>query len=227
MVIKKKLKNLLVFLLFITLLIYFYNLHQEKRMYEEYISIDIYNDMSTLVVSIIENYKLYENILEEEVITRGDADRLKWNAYNILEFPQHYGSVASQFNRIKSEVFHNETAETAAQIADFFSEMNGDEEADFDNMDEVIYELNDVMEDKMMQLKELNSLWVNSVFKNVAGTSGDKGEIEFDSDEFRSNYEDNSVSDNFWVDLILDLDEDTRNFLTVNELNSIEEVIKN
>src|SRR5699024_478587 len=106
-------------------------------------------------------------------------------------------------------------------------EMNGDEETDFDNMDEVIYELNDVMEDKMMQLKELNSLWVNSVFKNVAGTSGDKGEIEFDSDEFRSNYEDNSVSDNFWIDLILNLDEDTRNFLTENKLNNIDEVIKN
>src|SRR5699024_5192241 len=74
MVIKKKLKNFLVSLLFITLLIYLYNLHQEKRMYEEYISIDIYNDMSTLVVSIIENDKLYGNILEEEVITRGDAD---------------------------------------------------------------------------------------------------------------------------------------------------------
>src|SRR5699024_11415345 len=85
MVIKKKQKDFLVSLLFITLLIYLYNLHQEKRMYEEYISIDIYNDMSTLVVSIIENDKLYGNILEEEVITRGDADRIKWNAYNILK----------------------------------------------------------------------------------------------------------------------------------------------
>src|SRR5699024_10259744 len=134
-------KYLLVSLLIITLLIYHYNLHQEKRMYEEYISIDIYNDMITLVVSIIENYKLYENILEEEVITRGDADRLKWNAYNILEFSQHYGSVASQFNRIKSEGFHNETAENAAQIADLLSEMNGEEETDVDTIDDETYEI--------------------------------------------------------------------------------------
>lgn len=227
MVIKKKLRNLLVSLLIIFLLIYIYNLYQEKKMYEEYISIDIYNDMSTLVVSIIESYKLYENILEEEVITRGDADMLKFNAYNILEFPQHYGSVAFQFNRIKSGMFHNEAAENAAQIADFFSEMNGDEETNFDNMDEVICELNEPMRNKIVQLKELYLLWVDSVLKNVAGTSGDNGEIEFDSDQFRSNYEDSIITDKFWVNLILDIDEDTRSYLNANELNSIEEVIKN
>lgn len=119
-----------------------YDLYQEKKMYEEYISIDVYNDMHALVASILESNKLYE---DQGFITRYDAHKLRKNAYKILEIPQTYGSLASNFGRIESGMFQNETAEQVAQIGHFFFEMNGSENIDEDHVNEVIFELNDDM----------------------------------------------------------------------------------
>jgi len=219
--------KLLVALLVILLIYFYYSLYQDKKMYEEHISIDVSNDMSDLVTAILRSNEFYENILNEGSITRYDAEMLKMNAYTIQEVPQTYGSLALKFNRIKSDEFHNETAEQAAQIASFFSEMHRGETSDKDNPDEVIFELDDSMEEKIFQLKDLNSLWMDSVKNNVHGISDNDGEIGYSYLDIHNQYGDKSLSHDFWVDLIISIDKNTRSFLSKNSWTSIEDMLQN
>lgn len=89
----------------------------------------------------------------------------------------------------------------------------------------VILELNDGMKEKIIQLKELNSLWLSSVQKSVVGVTEEQGEINFDSQEFRNYYGDHSLSHNFWVNLVVDLDYNTINYLDDHRFYNIEEVL--
>src|SRR5690625_2253858 len=143
----KKLIKLSVVILTIILVFYGYKLYQDKRMYEEYISIELNNDTGNLVRDIIESNELYKDILNKGNITRYEAERLKFNAYTIQKFTQEYGFLAQNFERMKSNEFQNETASQVADIAYFYSEMNGETLIDGDNMDEVILVLDNGMEE--------------------------------------------------------------------------------
>lgn len=72
----------------------------------------------------------------------------------------------------------------------------------------------------------MNSVWVDAVLKNVAGVTDVNGEINVDSQDFRNHYGYNSLSHDFWVNLVINLDKNTRGYLNDNKLKSIEEVLK-
>lgn len=107
----------------------------------------------------------------------------------------------------------------------FFFKMNEDVNiVDGKNLDEKILELNGEKEAIIDRLKELNALWAKSVVKNVVGATDHNGELEFDSQEFQNHYGDNSLVDDFWVDLVMDLDKNTRDFLTKHKL-AVEDIV--
>lgn len=211
---------------FMIVLIYFsYSLYEDKKVYEEYISLEVDEDMSALAFAIIDSNELYKQILDRGVIANYEVDKLKKDAYTILEIPQKYGGLAFYFNRRTSEEFQNETAEQAAQIASFFSEMNKNEEIDDDNMDEVT-ELNKRMEEKIIQIQELNALWLSSLQKHVAGVKDDGGAISFDSREFQNHYGKNSFSHDFWIDFVIDIDHKTKDYIYNSGIESFEDILK-
>lgn len=217
----------LVVALFIIMLIYFnYNLYQEKEMYEEHISIDVSSDISNLVRAIIISNELYNKILDEGNITRYDAERLKMNAYTIQEVSQSYGNLAIKFKRIRSDEFHNESAEQAAQIASFFSKMNKKNTIDQDNMDDMIVELDDKMEEKIIQLKELNALWLDPVKKSIPSIPDKDKQEDLSLLENYNQYGNKSLSQDFWINLVIGIDENTRSFLRKSNLNSINSVLQ-
>lgn len=221
---KKKNQLLFTILLIIILLLVAYNQYQTKKMYEEHLSQTVSADMQTLVISIIKSDEIYKGILDKGNITRRDAESLRIYSYDILSIPQDYNGLALEFGRMGSREFQNKTADTAQEISHFFYKMNEDIYVDEKNLDEVICELNDEKSDVIHLLKELNSLWSEAVLKNVVGASDYNGHLEYDSEKFQDHYGDNSLTDDFWVDLIVDIDKSTREFLTIHELRTVNDI---
>lgn len=222
----KKKNKLLLFttLLIIILLLVAYNQYQTKKMYEEHLSQTVSADMQTLVISIIKSDEIYKGILDKGNITRRDAESLRIYSYDILSIPQDYNGLALEFGRMGSREFQNKIADTAQEISHFFYKMNEDIYVEEKNLDEVICELNDEKTDVIHLLKELNSLWSEAVLKNVVGASDYNGNLEYDSEKFQDHYGDNSLTDDFWVDLIVDIDKSTREFLTTHELRTVNDI---
>src|SRR5690625_2817412 len=104
--------------------------------------------------------------------------------------------------------------------------MNGETTIDGDNMDEVILVLDEDMEEKIIYLEKLNSLWVTSLKRNVPGVTNDGEKIVFDNLGVHEQYGDKSISNNFWVNLILDMEKNTGNFLADNRWLEINELLQ-
>ncbi|WP_205600755.1 hypothetical protein [Gracilibacillus sp. YIM 98692] len=168
-------------------------------MYEAYISVSVKNDMQQLVNAIVDSQKIYENILDEEVITKGDAYFLANNSGSVMKLYQKYDGLAKRFEHLEHGTTQNTTAGVAQEISAFFGEMIREESIDSSNLDEIKIELNDDMKQKVMKLKELNSLWVSSVKNNVFGVTDKQGDLVFNRQQFRNHYDEYSLSDDFWV----------------------------
>lgn len=222
MIFKKKYKIFLFAILPIILLsIIAFNQYKDKIMYEKYISQNVSADMHRLVRAIIKSDEIYVDILDKKSMTRGDADELKIYSYVLLEVPQDYGGLALVFNRRGKREFKNKTAGVAQKMGSFFFQMNEDVDVvDGKNIDEKLFDLNSEKEAIISRLKELNDLWVKSVLKNVVGVTEHNGKLQFDTRKFQKHYGDNSLADDFWVDLVMDLDKNTRDFLTKHQLTT-------
>src|SRR5690625_329507 len=222
MIFKKKYKIFLFAILPIILLsIIAFNQYKDKIMYEKYISQHVSADMHRLVRAIIKSDEIYVDIIDKTSMTRGDADEVKIYCYVLLEVPQDYGGLALAFSRRGKREFKNKTAGVAQKMGSFFFQMNEDVDVvDGKNIDEKLFDLNSEKEAIISRLKELNDLWVKSVLKNVVGVTEHNGKLQFDTRKFKKNYGDNSLTDDFWVDLVMDLDKNTRDFLTKHQLTT-------
>ena len=80
-----------------------------------------------------------------------------------MELYQKYNGLAERFERIEHGDTKNTTAGIAHEINNFFGNMMREESIDSSNLDEVKIELNDDIRQKIITLKELNSIWVKSV----------------------------------------------------------------
>ena len=100
-----------------------YSQYKDKKMYEEYISVSVKNDMQDLVTAIVDNERIYKNIIDEEVITKGDAYFLARNSGYMMELYQKYNGLAKRFERIEQGATQNTTGGTAHKKAAFFGEM--------------------------------------------------------------------------------------------------------
>lgn len=196
-------------------------------MYEEYISVSVKNDMQELVNAIVDNQKIYEKILNEEVITKGDAYFLTRNSGKVMTLYQKYDGLAKRFDRIEHGDTQNLTAGVAQNINAFFDEMIREESIESSNQDEVKFELNNNMKQKIIKLKELNSLWVSSVKNNVFGFIDKQGDLVFDTQQFREHYGKYTLADNFWSDLVLDIGSNTQKYLHDNGLFDMSDVLHN
>ncbi|GGM41321.1 hypothetical protein GCM10011351_29380 [Paraliobacillus quinghaiensis] len=225
--ITKYYKSVLTVIVIAVLVFIGYSQYKEKKMYEEYISLSVKNDMQDLVNAIVDNERIYKNIIDEEVITKGDAYFLARNSGYMMELYQKYNGLAKIFERIEHGATQNTTGGTAQKIAAFFGEMIKEESIDSSNLDEVKIELNDDMRQKIITIKELNSLWVSTVKDNVFGVIDNEDDLVFNTQQFREHYGENSLSQQFWVNLVVDIEQNTQKFLWDNDLLDIDNVLLN
>lgn len=222
-------KQILTFsgLVIVILLIVLYNQYQENKIHEAYISNHVNSDMDTLVNAIIDNHNMYQEILGSEEITNHQLISLRRNNGYIRAIPQDYQYLAIQFNRLEPDKVYNETAGNAQKISGFFSDLGGREMyglLDAEEMHDVFVELDSVLKEKIEYFHELNSFWVEAVKKNITGVKETEKVVEF-SGAIGSHYGEYSLSDDFWVDLVVDLDVNTRTYLDKHKILNIEELL--
>ena len=83
------------------------------------------------------------------------------------------------------------------------------------------------MRQKIITIKELNSLWVSTVKDNVFGVIDNEDDLVFNTQQFREHYGENSLSEQFWVNLVVDIEQNTQKFLWDNDLIDIDNVLLN
>jgi hypothetical protein len=202
--------KILIGLVIVILLITSYNLFQEKRMYEKQLSNELNSNMNRLIDAIILNNELYEEILVSENITKGNAQILEKTNERILEITQKYMNLAHDFERVSQR--NKKTAENANYISRFFMNMRGPTEViSNDQAEEIVFVLDPISRIKIEELQKLNATWIESIVNNIDSASMINEEVS--TQDFSKYYGENSISDDFWVNFITDLERDTETFL--------------
>lgn len=221
---KTKYKIFIASICFVILLGVAYKQYEEKKLYEEYVSHQINGEVQRLVIAIDHSLNIYEEIIDTGKLKKGDASTISIYSRDILSIPQELHSVGLQLQRIETGTFSTteNIAKTAQTISPFFMEMIGYDYLEMDEIDDVLFVLeNDPnMRKKIEHLHELYELW-SSVVKN---------NLNFNEEEPRTNgarkqYKDISVKNKEWAHLVIQLDEATQQFFYEKNIDSIDDLL--
>ncbi|UCZ51618.1 hypothetical protein LGQ02_12155 [Bacillus shivajii] len=216
--IKNNYKKLLLCIVIFLFVFICFNFYQDKRMYERQLSQDLDNEMVRLINAIVDNEKLYKNILSSGQMTNGQVYDLHRNYNLIIEYAQKYERLAIQFGYIDRSEVTNNTAGSANAIETFVNSFKNHSVyplKEQEESDEVVIQLSVELKEKIEQIRKLNSVWIEAADKNIAGiTRLDSDVVKFDSNLFREYYGSHSISNDFWVNFVLDLDEGTMDVLS-------------
>ncbi|MFN7253557.1 MAG: hypothetical protein ACK4M9_22705 [Anaerobacillus sp.] len=208
--IKKSYMKIINGLIIVILLITSYNLFQEKRMYEKQLSNVLNSDMIRLIDAIILNDKVYEEIIVSGNITKEIAQVLEKTNERIVEITQKYMNLAHDFGRVSQ--MNKKTAENANYISRFFMNMRGPTEVlSNDQAEEIVFVLDPISRTKIEDLLKLNATWIESIVNNIHSAQMINEEVS--TQDFRKYYGENSITDDFWVNFITDLEQNTETFL--------------
>lgn len=202
------------------------NKYIENERYESYISLDVANKISRITTDLLQNQKIYNDIIHSDTITLEQVELLYENNYSLGKKAQELEHLATSLKRIDREDISNITANNASDIGYFFSEFIWDkaEGVGIDRDSTVYhlpYELPSSQEftleldekEKIEMTRELNEHWINTVAKNVAGLSEEQ---VFNPDLYFKSYQDDAINSTFWVDLIVQMEAVTEVFLHEN-----------
>ncbi|WP_211202353.1 hypothetical protein [Salicibibacter cibarius] len=76
---------------------------------------------------------------------------------------------------------------------------------------------------KIEHVKALNSVWLEAAERNVEGVTVRNGKANFNARTYENYYGEDSISNDFWVDLLVELDEETLKFLKQRNVPNIGE----
>ncbi|WP_163578926.1 hypothetical protein [Gracilibacillus saliphilus] len=228
---KKYYKQILLILCFGILFVIIYYQYEEKKVYEVYISENLNREMQQLVVSLVQSNHLYQEILQEEEITKFQVHTLNTYTNHLIKSPQKYEDLAVRFNRMEPRATPNETAINAEKISHFFYVLRGNSSHTPDedeNEDDVIHELDNKPElkEKIKELQALNTLWAESAQRHIEGLTISKdGDVSFDNLAFIDHLDEYSLTNDYWVDLVKDLDQITNDYLIEKQIRSVDEIL--
>ncbi|QQK78970.1 hypothetical protein HUG20_02980 [Salicibibacter cibi] len=209
----------------VVLFAFSYNQYNERKMYEANISQELNNDFHRLVTAMSHNQTYYVEILETEQVTKRHAQLLGLRTYNgdISRIKEEYERLAVEFERLEPRMIENDTAVNAIEIGSYFSELGDYQRPEPEELDDVLLELDADDREKIEHVKALNSVWLEAAERNVEGVTVEGDNVNFDARRYHNYYGENSLSNEFWVDLLVDLDEETLRYLDQHNLSSIGE----
>ncbi|SEQ29658.1 hypothetical protein [Piscibacillus halophilus] len=222
----KKYKPLLYIILIVILLLIVFKQHEEKSMYEKHISLELNNDIQSLTNGIISNYNILDEIINSGKITKQQAQLLTQYSKDIVLMVNKYENLAISFNRPDNSHFNNETFNQAQKIFSFFFSIKGRDDFALDEMDETLIELDSKLTKDIKTLMTLHHHWLEASENHIYGVTIMDGYAEFQGNEYLNYYGDHSVTDLFWSDFIVELNEKTKIFLDQYEVNHIEELFE-
>lgn len=217
-----------VFLLVVIIIISIWGVNQyiDKQRYESYLSVQVANNIATLISSVMINQQLYNDIIRLNTISLEQVITLYENNYSIVGITQDYQNLAIDLNRIDRDVINNLPANNASHIAYFFYLLiweiaegeglqveNRTHQFPFELSQTNEFDIEESKVEKIERIKELNELWITSLLDNVIGIA-DNGELN--PDVYFDTYRNDAIISEYWVNIVTEMDGYTENYLLDN-----------
>ncbi|MDQ2087969.1 hypothetical protein RBH29_16185 [Herbivorax sp. ANBcel31] len=201
--------------------------------YNEYKLINAYDEITMREfvgfngILYAESRDIYNNILKNEYITIREAFMLRRNARLEQNFANKYTKHAQALNGSQDLYREIITKDTMEGIYKYFHLMLEERwRINYDYADDIIVFLDNDSRKKIEYLYELNNLWLNSIDKNIEWVEEGKRTGLVEVSEYLEDKKKPLVLQTYWIDLVIDMENETRDFLDRYGVNNIKELLK-
>ncbi|PJN64927.1 hypothetical protein PAEAM_05210 [Paenibacillus sp. GM1FR] len=193
---------------FVFLLVLTYSLYKEKRMYEQYLTMNVRQDMVDMKSAIINNDILFERILKNVKITNEmveDGEQASQLYYNFTDMTQ----IVNKYNMMN--LTFSEEANWLVKPASLFTNDLGQDDVmpptlhrirmTFERLDITSYPVTPELKARIEEYQQLNQRWLNIV--------GD--------------FESKETNENDWPKVLNDLEKESRNYFQENNVDFVDD----
>ncbi|MDN8591630.1 hypothetical protein Q0V21_22970 [Paenibacillus sp. 11B] len=199
-------------LAFAVLLVLTYSFYKEKRMYEEYLTMNVRQDMVDMKSAILNNESYFKRILEKEKITNEmieDGEQARQLTYNLMNMMQSINK-----NNLMNQSFSEEMTMLTRPAKSLTGEIDRSDTLPltlqrmlmtFDRLDATSYPLTPELKARIVEYRQLNNRWLKVVGEPESTEINEKDWPQFMSDlekENRVYFQEQSVNhvDDIWRD---------------------------
>ncbi|UOK64506.1 hypothetical protein [Paenibacillus amylolyticus] len=208
MILKKRLIMIGCCIAFVILLILTYSFYKEKRMYEQYLTMNVRQELVDLKSAIINNDSLFNRILENDKITNEmveDGEQASQLYYNFTDMIQ----IINKYNLMN--LSFSQEANWLVKPAALFTDGLGPDDImpltlhrmgmTFVRLDITSYPVTAELKARIEEYQQLNERWLNIV--------GD--------------FESKETNEKEWPQILNDLEQETRNYFQENNVNFVDD----
>ncbi|SEM74304.1 hypothetical protein [Paenibacillus sp. OK076] len=208
MILKKRLLMIGCCIAFVILLVLTYSFYKEKRMYEQYLTMNVRQDIVDMKSAIINNNILFNRILTNEIITNEmveDGEQASQLYYNFTDMTQ----IIDKYNLMN--LSFSEEANWLLQPAALFTNDLGQDDIlpptlhrmrmTFERLDINSYPVTAELKARIEEYRQLNHRWLNIV--------GD--------------FESKEINENDWPQILNDLEQVTRAYFSEKKVNFVDD----
>jgi len=210
MILKKQLLLIGCCIGFVFLLVLTYSQYKEKRMYEEYLTMNVRQDIVDLKSAVINNDILFNRILKNEKITNEmvedgeQGSQLYYNFTNMMQIIDKYNLMNLNFSEEASWLVKPATLFTNdLGLDDVMPPTLYRMRMTFERLDVTSYPVTTELKARIEEYQQLNQRWLNIV--------GD--------------FESKETNENDWPQILNDLEQETRNYFQENNVDFVDDVV--
>jgi hypothetical protein len=197
---------------FAVLLVLTYSFYKEKRMYEQYLTMNVRQDMIDLKIAILSNESFFKRILEKEKITNEmieDGEQARQLSYNLMNMIQIINK-----NNLMNQSFNEERTVLVRPAKSLTDKLDRSDTLSltlqrmlmtFDRLDATSYPLTPELKARIVEYQQLNNRWLKVVGDPESTEINEKDWPQFMNDledENRVYFQEQSVDhvDEAWRD---------------------------
>lgn len=223
-----------VILLCLVMVIFMVNMWTKISIYEQYLSEQVYNDYLNLSNKILLNNSIYEGIIEKNQVKYSDIKMLIEFNDDLSLFYQDYAHLASRFKRLNKGSLNSYYRSEGREIAFYFQRLLNKFEKDYEQgLREITMDTGFELEEEdlyvMRLINELNENWATVILENVKGTLKEthtQGSPYVDLEIYYKNYWGRALSDSYWIDVIVGINDTTLKFLGEHRFDPVSNWLK-
>lgn len=220
----QKFKQMLLIIFSISVLVFGIKQYQENKAYETFISHVITNNSQELIEIILHVNTIYDDILETNELTYRQLSLLNKYSTDILQVFQYNLGLAQQFGLYEESGEMEKIKEDLHEIEKLYSHLlNRDSKVDKHDEKLIAIDLNLI--EKLKYINELNELWLHSINENIDEVTQEGNEFIFNTRQFQEKYGNRSISNRFWVNLLIDISAIHKDFLDKYNIYNIQQVL--
>lgn len=208
MILKKRIIKIGCCLAFVILLVLTYSFYREKRMYEQYLTMNIRQDIVDMKSTIITNDRIFNRILEDGKIINEmveDGEQARQVYYGLIDMMQ----IINKYNFMNLTLSQeaNWLAQPAAlfinhiEVGDIWPQALRRMQMTFERLDISNYLVSAELKARIQQYQELNQRWLNIV--------GD--------------FETTVIEEKDWPQILNDLEQETRSYFKEKNVDFVED----